>query len=161
MILCKKKSEEKYFRHVSTHAKLKIKNDHIHDKIGFNYRMINLSAAVGCAQLDEIKNILKSKRYNFSFYEKLIKSSKYFEILKEPKNSKINYWLITALFQSKKDKNAFIKKMNSIGLGLRNIWRPLHTLKIYNNCQSDDLSNSKFIFERTINLPSSPYLFKK
>lgn len=161
MILCKKKSQEKYFRHVSTHAKLNIKNDHIHDKVGFNYRMINLSAAVGCAQLDEIKNILKSKRYNFNFYQKIIKSSKYFEILKEPKNSKINFWLITALFKSKRDKDAFIKKMNSIGLGLRNIWRPLHTLKIYNNCQSDDLSNSKYIFERSLNLPSSPYLFKK
>ena len=51
--------------------------------------------------------------------------------------------------------------MNKVGLGLRNLWRPLHTLKIYNHCQSDNLDNSNEIFDKALNLPSSPFLFNK
>ena len=160
-ILCKKKNQSDFFKHISTHAKVRKKNDHLHDKIGFNYRMINLSAAVGCAQLEKIKKIINSKKYNYKFYKKITKEIKDFYIIKEPKNSKINYWLITIIFKSKDLKNNFIRKMNKIGLGSRNIWRPLHTLKIFKNCQSDILNNSEEIFDKAINLPSSPFLFKK
>lgn len=159
-VLVKKKFQEKYLRHISTHAKLNIKNDHIHDQIGFNYRMTNLSAAVGCAQLENLKKIIKSKQLNFKFYKKKLEKNNYCSILDEPKDSKMNYWLITAVFNNMKEKKNFIKSMNKVGLGLRNLWRPLHTLKIYEKCQSDNLDNSNDIFNKALNLPSSPFLFK-
>tara|TARA_B100001093_G_scaffold495600_1_gene540272 strand:+ start:3256 stop:4431 length:1176 start_codon:yes stop_codon:yes gene_type:complete len=159
-ILAKKKYQEKYFRHISTHSKLNIKNDHVHDQIGFNYRMTNLSAAVGCAQLENINEIIKSKRLNHKFYKKKLEKNNYCSILDEPKNSRINYWLITAVFKNQKKKQNFISDMNKVGLGLRNLWRPLHSLKIYNRCQSDNLDNSNEIFNKALNLPSSPFLFK-
>jgi perosamine synthetase len=160
-ILAKKKYQDKYFRHLSTHAKLNIKNDHLHDQIGFNYRMTNLSAAVGCAQLENINKIIKSKRFNYQFYKKKLEKDNYCSILQEPKNSLVNYWLITAVFENNDLKQNFISSMNKVGLRLRNLWRPLHTLKIYNHYQSDNLDNSNEMFDRALNLPSSPFLFNK
>tara|TARA_A100001011_G_C14186295_1_gene789198 strand:+ start:51 stop:1226 length:1176 start_codon:yes stop_codon:yes gene_type:complete len=160
-LLLKTKHQKNYFKHISTHAKLNIKNDHVHDMIGFNYRMINLSAAIGCAQLENLNKIIKSKKQNYKFYKKKIEKKNYCSLIKVPKYSKINYWLITAIFENKTYKNKFIKKLNNIGFGLRNIWRPLHTLNIFSNTQRDNLDNSNEIFEKAINLPSSPFLFDK
>ena len=160
IILVKKKFQEKYLRHISTHAKLNIKNDHVHDQIGFNYRMTNLSAAVGCAQLENLKKIIKSKKLNFYFYKKKFEKNNYCKILDEPKDTQMNYWLITAMFNNENEKIFFIKTMNKIGFGLRNLWRPLHSLKIFKKCQSDNLDNSNDIFTKALNLPSSPFLFR-
>ena len=79
----------------------------MHDQIGFNYRMTNLSAAVGCAQLENLKKIIKSKKLNFQFYKKKFEKNNYCTILDEPKDSKMNYWLITAMFNNKNEKNFY------------------------------------------------------
>jgi len=160
-LLLKTKSQKNYFKHLSTHAKVNKKNDHIHDKIGFNYRMINLSAAVGCAQLENLNKIIKSKKQNYRFYKNKLEIKNYCSLIKAPKLSKINYWLITAIFEKKSYKNKFIRELNNIGFGMRNIWRPLHTLNIFSDSQCDNLDNSHEIFEKAINLPSSPFLFNK
>jgi len=157
-ILLKKKYEAENLRHLCTHAKLKIKYDHFHNEIGFNYKMINLAAAVGCAQLENIKKILFAKRNNFKMYFKIFKSYKYAEIFKEPKNCQSNYWLVTLIFKSKNKKKHFIKILEKKKISLRYTWRPLNQLQIFKNCPSDKLENSKNIFERSINLPSSPDL---
>ncbi len=133
--------------------------DYKADRIGFNYRMSNLSAALGCAQLESLKKILKAKRKNFSLYEKIFKNNKSISILKEPKYSKTNYWLITAKLKNLKDKNFILKSLRSKGYGLRSVWRPLHSLKIYNKFPRDNMKNSNFIFNTTVNLPSSSKIY--
>ena len=145
-------------KHLSTHAKKQDLVDHIHDDIGYNYRMNNLSAAVGCAQMENIKKIIKAKRKNYLWYRKAFKKLEYVQILKEPKLSKTNYWLITAVLKKHKIKNKVLKKLKREGYGLRTTWRPLHSLKIYKNCPRDKMENSNDFFKRAINFPSSPKL---
>lgn len=157
-ILVNKKKMAKMLKHISTHAKIPSSIDQAHDRIGFNYRMSNLSAAVGCAQLENLNKILKSKRKNFSLYKKAFKNNNSISIFEEPKKSKTNYWMITASFKNIKDKNTVLKNMRSKGYGLRSVWRPLHSLKIYQNCPRDTMENSNYIFRSTINLPSSAIL---
>ena len=157
-ILTNNKKMAEKLRHLSVHAKKKYSPDHIHDAIGFNYRMTNLSAALGCAQLENIKKIIKAKRLNFQKYKRIFKNSKQVKILTEPKNSRTNYWLIIGIFKNQKLKKYFLKKYRKKGYGLRAIWRPLHALKIFRNCPRDKMLNSNNFFKLAINFPSSPAL---
>ena len=158
-ILVKKKHIASQLKHLSTHAKLKVKFDHYHDRIGFNYRMINLAAAVGCAQIEGLKRILNAKRKIFKSYNFIFKKTKGAMVVKEPKGSKTNYWLITILFKNKKIRKKYQHELKKRKIGIRYTWRPLNLLNIYKKCPSDNLNNSKNIFERTLNLPSSPSIY--
>lgn len=161
MIITNKKNIAKKTYHLSIHAKKNGLKEHNHDKIGFNYRMSNLSAAVGCAQLENLSKILKAKRENYKLYSNELKKFNFLKILKEPKNSLSNYWLIIAQFQNKKIKYLVFKKLKSKGFICRSIWRPLHYLKIFNNCSRDKLNNTDDIFSKSLNLPSSPSISLK
>ncbi len=155
-ILTNNKKMSIRLKHLSTHAKIPSIVDHVHDEIGYNYRMNNLSAAVGCAQIENIKKILIAKRANFKWYKKLFNKVNYLKIMEEPKNSKTNYWLITAILENTKLKNALLKSLKSKGYGLRTTWRPLHSLKIFKACPRDNMKNSNDFFKKAINFPSSP-----
>ncbi len=143
-------------KHLSTHAKKPSLKDHIHDQVGYNYRMTNLSAAVGCAQLENIKKILNAKKINFKKYDDKFSSNNYIKILKEPKYSKSNYWLITGLLKKKNDKKPLLIFLRKKGYICRSIWRPLHTLKIFKNFPHDSLDTTMDLYSRAINFPSSP-----
>lgn len=158
-ILVKSKKTAKDLKHLSTHAKLKIKYDHFHDKIGFNCRMINLAAAVGCAQLENLDKIIKLKKKNFNIYNKIFKNFIDAEILEPSSETRSNYWLITVIFKNSSIKKKFEKCLKKYKINFRYTWRPLNTLKIFKSCPSDNLDNSYEIFKRTLNLPSSPHLF--
>ena len=156
-IISSNKKLIKKIKHLSTTAKENHPWEYIHNDIGFNYRMTNLNAAVGCAQIENIKAIILSKRKNFFSYKKIFKKLKGVKILEEPKYSKSNFWLITARFQ-KKIKNKVLKALNKKGCNARAIWKPLHTLQMYKKCQKDNLSTSLKIYNSSINLPSSPII---
>ena len=106
-IICNSKKIYDSIYHLSTQAKVKIRYDHIHDEIGYNYRMNNLSAAVGCAQIENLKKIISLKRKNFKKYFDIFKNTKNVEIVKEPKNCISNYWLIIIKFKEINDKKSF------------------------------------------------------
>ena len=144
-------------KHLSTTAKIKHDWEYIHDDVGYNYRMTNLNAAVGCAQIENIKKIIKAKRKNFISYNEIFKKYKDIKIFKEPKNSSCNYWLITILFK-KNIRNKILKLINQKGFNARAIWKPLHTLKIYKDCQRDKMTTTFDIYKNSINLPSSPII---
>ena len=156
VIITKNKKLAKKVKHLSTTAKVPHPWEYIHDEIGYNYRMTNLNAAVGCAQLEKIKSILKAKRKNFKDYFKHFKKIEGVKILKEKKKVKSNYWLITLnLMENYKIKNNILKKLNNLGFNARAIWKPLHTLSIYKNYPKDNLENTIKIYKSSINLPSS------
>lgn len=157
-VLVKDKKTAQKLKHISTHAKIPSQTDFSHDYIGFNYRMSNLSAALGCAQLENLKKILVAKRKNFLFYKKAFNKNRSITIMKEPKNSKTNYWLITAILKNLKHKNKILKTLRQEGYGLRSTWTPIHSLKMYKNCPRDTMNNSNKIFKITLNLPSSAIL---
>lgn len=156
MILSNNKGLAEKTFHLSVHAKKKDSFDHVHDEVGFNYRMNNLSAAVGCAQLEKINNIMKLKRNNFIKYRNIFRKRDYLEIIKEPENSKSNYWLILGKVKNSRVKKRLLKKMRGSGLIGRTIWRPLHSLKIFKKSPKDNLKISEQIFLNYISFPSSP-----
>ena len=156
VIMTSKKNLAKKIKHLSTTAKIKHPWEYIHDEIGYNYRMTNLNAAVGCAQLENIISILKAKRKNFQSYFNVFQNIKGVDIIKEPKQSKSNYWLITLnLKKNYRLKNTILKKLNKLGFNARAIWRPLHTLKFLKDCPKDNLLNTQNVYKRSINLHSS------
>jgi len=156
MIITNNKKMAEKLKHLSVHAKIKYPNDHVHDAIGYNYRMTNLSAAVGCAQLEKINIILKAKRDNHKLYSKILKKNDQIKILDEPKFSKTNYWLIVAILKNIKLKKKLMNELKKEGFISRSLWRPLHTLKIFKDCPRDKLKNTLDVFNSSINLPSSP-----
>ena len=159
VIITENKKLASKIRHLSTTAKKKHPWEYIHDEIGYNYRMTNLNAAIGCAQLENINRIISAKRKNFFLYKRLFKKNKDVQIIQEPNYSKTNYWLITLIIKkNKKLKNQVLKKLNQSGFQGRSIWKPLHTLKIFEKCPRGKLKNTMEVYNRTINLPSSPIL---
>ena len=159
VIITENKKLASKIRHLSTTAKKKHPWEYIHDEIGYNYRMTNLNAAIGCAQLENINRIISAKRKNFFLYKRLFKKNKDVQIIQEPNYSKTNYWLITLIIKkNKKLKDQVLKKLNQSGFQGRSIWKPLHTLKIFEKCPRGKLKNTMDIYNRAINLPSSPIL---
>tara|TARA_B100000029_G_scaffold516651_1_gene632268 strand:+ start:4801 stop:5967 length:1167 start_codon:yes stop_codon:yes gene_type:complete len=159
VIIAENKKLANKIRHLSTTAKKKHPWEYIHDEIGYNYRMTNLNAAIGCAQLENINKIISAKRKNFFLYKKLFKKNKDIQIIEEPNYSRANYWLTTLVIKkNKKLKNQVLKELNQSGFQGRSIWKPLHTLKIFNKCPRGELKNTMEVYNGAINLPSSPIL---
>ncbi|MDA9854799.1 LegC family aminotransferase [Paracoccaceae bacterium] len=147
-------------RHLATTAKLSHKWRFRHDQIGFNYRMANLNAALGLAQIQHFPKILMNKRALAKKYLAFPLASSIGEILSEPKNSRSNYWLNSLklspnLFQYRDEILDYLHENN---VYVRPAWDPLHTLGIYRHCPKDNLENTENLVARTINLPSSSNL---
>ena len=157
VILTKSKSLSDKIRHLSTQAKKKHKWEYDHDDVGFNYRLSNINAAIGCAQMEQIKKIISLKRKNFNSYKKEFKNLEYVELLKEPKYSRSNFWLISLIIKKKEiKKNRLLAQLYKSGIHCRPVWKPLHTLKIFKKNMRDKCKNAEEIYNNTINLPSSP-----
>ena len=147
-------------KHVTHNSKLISNYQILHDKLGYNYRMSNLNAAIGCAQLEKIGKILNAKRKLFKKYKKEFFIFKELKLFEEPKNSHSNYWLNTVLV-SKNHKNAkaqIIHYCNKRGIKVRPVWKLMHKIKYLSKYQRMDLSNSEDLEKRIINLPSGPNL---
>ncbi|MDC0182756.1 LegC family aminotransferase [Nitrosomonadales bacterium] len=162
-ILTNNKEIAKKAKHLSTTAKLDHKWDYLHDEIGFNYRLPNINAALGCAQLEQLPKLLKSKRLLFKKYEDKISLIKGVSLFKEPKECKSNYWLQTLLldFQNKNNRDEILSLTNENGLMTRPAWILMHRLKQFNNNPRMNLSCSESIADRLINIPSSSNLIGK
>ena len=137
-------------KYLTTTAKVPHKWEFHHDEIGYNYRMPNLNAALGCAQLENLDYFLKSKRALASKYQ-----SSFSNALKEPPNSKANYWLNAIALKNKKEQHAFLEATNASGIMTRPIWRLMNELPMFSSCQKSDLANSEQLSSTIVNIPSS------
>lgn len=161
VVITKNKKLAKKVRHLSVNAKINHPYEYIHNDYGYNFRLSNINAAIGCAQLENITTIIKLKRKNFAEYKKKFSLFKKISIVSEPKNCISNYWLINLdLNKFHKIKNRLLKKLNFNSIKARALWKPLHQLKIFNYCSRDNLKNTEQLYSRVISLPSSPSLFK-
>ena len=156
-IMCKNKKDGKLARHLSTTAK-KRSVDFYHDRVGYNYRMPNLNAALGCSQLNKLESKLSSKRKIANLYENFFKDSDY-TFIKEPSYAKSNYWLNAVLMPNLKERDNFIKSTNSAGIITRPSWYLMHKLPMFKKCLKGNLKNSHEIWKRLVSLPSSPREF--
>jgi aminotransferase in exopolysaccharide biosynthesis len=147
-------------RHLTTTAKLSHSWEYQHDQIGYNYRMPNLNAALGCAQLEQLPNFLESKRALFHIYEDVFKDIDGINLYHEPKESISNYWLQALVLdeEEKHQLNYILKITNDLGIQTRPAWNLLNEMDAYQDCPSMELSQSISLRERLLNIPSSPFL---
>ena len=156
-ILAKRCEDHAALKHLTTTAKLKHKYEYIHDRPAFNYRMPNLNAALGCAQIESLNLFLKKKREIAKNYENFFNNSEY-QFVKEPEHGTSNYWLNAIVCPSKKTKEDLLNKSNSSGIFMRPCWKLMNDLPMYSTCFKDNLQNSNFFEDRIVNLPSTPIL---
>jgi len=141
-------------KHLTTTAKVSHKWDFNHDMVGYNYRMPNLNAALLVAQLENLDDFIARKRKLAHTYETFFSNAQYF-FVKEPKECKSNYWLNTIILKDKRQRDDFLEKTNSNGVMTRPIWTLMNKLPMFEYAQCGNLTNSDWLEERVVNIPSS------
>jgi dTDP-4-amino-4,6-dideoxygalactose transaminase len=147
-------------KHLTSTAKLSHAWEFRHDEIAYNYRMPNLNAALGCAQLEQLPSKLESKRKLFRSYQSAFAGVKGVSLFIEPKNCQSNYWLQTLLLDKNQSQNRDIvlKTTNEAGLMTRPAWVLMNELLPFKDSPCMDLTTALSLSRRIINIPSSPGL---
>lgn len=140
--------------HITKTAKTPHPWEFIHDELGYNYRLSNINAAVGCAQMESLDLFLKNKRELAGMYKEFF-SSIGIEFVCEPKNSISNYWLNAIILKNREERDSFLKETNDNGIVTRPIWRLMNKLPMYKSCETTDLQTARWLEDRVVNIPSS------
>ncbi|WP_010431976.1 LegC family aminotransferase [Enterobacter mori] len=155
MVFCRSPEAGVRAKHVTTTAKVPHPYEFYHDEPGFNYRMPNLNAALGCGQMERLDSFLKQKRDLAKRYEAFFAGSE-FNFVKEPDYAQSNYWLNAVICENLDARDAMLAEMNDAKVMVRPIWKLMHRLPMFEKAMRDDLKNSEQIEARLINIPSSP-----
>jgi perosamine synthetase len=142
-------------KYLTTTAKIPHSFEYVHDEIGYNYRMPNLNAALLVAQLEQLNKFLKNKKELAKKYKKFFKEFDDITFIKEPKNSKSNYWLQAIILKNKKQRDKFLTYTNLNKVMTRPIWQLMNKLDMFKDCQCGSLENSKYLSKRVVNITSS------
>lgn len=140
-------------KHLTTQAKIPHRWEFKHDEIGYNYRMPNINAALGCAQLENLEKILENKRKTAMAYKKFFAGSdiKFFD---EPANCKSNFWLNAVVLPNKEAQIKFLEDTNDNHVQTRPIWELMNRLEMFKNCERDELTNAIRFADTVVNIPS-------
>lgn len=141
-------------KHMTTTAKVPHPFEYRHDMIGFNYRLPNLNAAMGCAQLERLDYFINSKRALAARYAALLNGSG-LEFITEPPGCRSNYWLNAVVCEDRAHRNALLEETNKHGVMTRPVWALMNELEIYAGCRKGELPNAEWLAARIVNLPSS------
>ena len=144
-------------KHITTTAKLPHKWAFVHDEVGFNYRLPNLNAALGCAQLEQLDGFLASKRKLATAYQRAFAGVPGVQFSREPEGTTSNYWLNAILLDEahSEQRDEVLAALNAAGFGARPAWTLMHRLPMFAACPRGDLRAAESIERRLINLPSS------
>lgn len=140
-------------KHITTTAKVAHKWEFIHDEVAYNYRLTNVTAAIGVAQMEYLKQLLANKSETADLYKKFF-ANKEISFVSEPINSRSNYWLNVIKLKDREERDAFLDFTNNNGVMTRPIWRLMNKLEMYKNCQTGNIDNSSLLAEKIVNLPS-------
>jgi len=155
MVLCKSLESGQHTKHITTTAKVPHPYEFFHDEAGFNYRMPNLNAALGCAQMESLTVFVDNKRHLANLYLDFFKGSD-FQFVTEPSYAKSNYWLNAIICPNYSEREKILKQTNAEGVMTRPIWQLMHRLPMFKNALRGDLTHSEFIEAHLVNIPSSP-----
>jgi perosamine synthetase len=141
-------------KHLTTTAKIPHPFEYIHDRIGFNYRLPNINAALACAQLEQLEGFVANKRRLAHKY------AGFFEgigipFFKEPPGAFSNYWLNAVILPDLKERDRFLEMTNGAGVMTRPIWRLTNRLPMFEGCTHDGLETARWLEDRVVNIPSS------
>lgn len=147
-------------KHLTTTAKQPHAFEYIHDRIAYNYRLPNINAALGLAQMEQLPLKLKRKRSLAASYRDAFAGISGLRFFEEPENCQSNYWLNVLLLDKdrREMRDDIIQAVNAAGFGCRPAWRPMHLLEPYRDCPGMDLKVTEDLYGRIINIPSSPAL---
>ncbi|ECR1536661.1 aminotransferase LegC [Campylobacter coli] len=151
----------KLARHLSTTAKIPHPYEYDHDRIAYNYRLCNINAAILLAGLENLELFLENKRELAKIYKDFFKNHDKCKFIDEKSNEKSNFWLNTLLFKDENLRNIFLEECLENNIFVRPVWKSLPSLKAFQNCQSNELINTKKLEKRLINLPSSVRIANK
>ena len=144
-------------KHITTTAKVPHKYEYIHDEVGYNYRLTNLAAALGVAQMENLQLFIDKQRDLAKKHDNFFKDTN-IELIKEPKDSKSNYWLNAVILKDKDERDTFLKYTNDNGVMTRCIWRLMNKLDMFKDAQTGNLDNAEWLEDRVVNISSSAIL---
>lgn len=153
MILTNNEALAKLAKHLTTTAKIAHQWEFRHDMTGYNYRMTNIQAALGCAQMETLDQLLKLKRTLSEQYREFFIHTE-FEFVKEPENCRSNYWLNAIITRDRLQRDELLEYTNARGVMTRPIWELMNRLPMFAHCQTDALENSIWLADRVVNIPS-------
>ena len=144
-------------KHITTTAKVPHNWVFEHDEVGFNYRLPNLNAALGVAQMESLPTYLESKRNLAKQYQEW--GDNYgLKFVQEPDNTQSNYWLNVAVTRDKEQRDAMLETTNKYNVMTRPAWIPMHKLAINQDCLKGSMVNTEWLNERIVNVPSTVIL---
>lgn len=155
MLLFQDEKLGNFAKHLTTQAKVPHRWEFVHDHIGYNYRMPNINAALGCAQLEEIDHILANKRETAEKYKQFFSDKENIQFFTEPEGSKSNYWLNAVLLNDKEAQLKFLEYTNDHAVMTRPVWELMNRLPMFKDCETDGLENTVWFANRVVNIPSS------
>ena len=144
-------------KHLTTTAKLPHRWSFVHDEVGYNYRLPNLNAALGCAQLEQLPGFLADKRHLFERYQSVFADVKGVRLVSEPERCRSNYWLQTILLEDSfvDQRDAVLTATNNAGLMTRPVWALMNRLSMFSKAPRAPLPVAESLERRLINIPSS------
>ena len=142
-------------KHLTTQAKVPHRWEFRHDHVGYNYRMPNINAALGCAQLENLDKFIASKRQLALEYAEYFKNVEDIHFFTEPEGTFSNYWLQAVIFKDKAAQQEFLQQTNDNGVMTRLIWELMSRLPMFEHCENDGLENTIWFADRVVNIPSS------
>lgn len=142
-------------KHITTQAKVPHRWEFRHDQIGYNYRMPNINAALGCAQLENLDKYIFDKRETAATYSAFFRGIDDIDFFEEPENCYSNYWLNAVMLRDKASQQAFLQESNDNGVMTRPIWELMNRLPMFEKCEKDRLENTIWFADRVVNIPSS------
>lgn len=155
MVLCKHEPDGVFAKHLTTTAKVPHDYEFFHDSAGFNYRMPNINAALGCAQMEKLSEFLRQKRMLAQEYEKFFCGSN-FSFFAEPSYAKSNYWINAVICPDGEVRDRFLKESNALKVMARPVWTLMHRLPMFKNSKHGPLPVSEWLESCLVNIPSSP-----
>jgi aminotransferase in exopolysaccharide biosynthesis len=155
MLLFNDEELAKLAKHLTTQAKVSHRWEFRHDHIGYNYRMPNINAALGCAQMEHLEEFVLNKRETAIKYAEFFKNIDNIDFFMEPVECRSNYWLNAVILKDKNVQLEFLQQTNDNGVMTRPIWELMNRLPMFEHCQNDGLENSIWFADRVVNIPSS------
>ena len=155
MLLFQDEALGRLAKHLTTQAKVSHRWEFVHDQVGFNYRMPNINAALGCAQMENLERYVENKRDTAARYKEFFEGCAGITFFTEPGDSRSNYWLNVVLLENRDSQQRFLEYTNDHGVMTRPAWQLMNRLEMFKNCEPDNLENTTWLEERIVNIPSS------
>ena len=154
MIVTSNENLARRAKHITTTAKVPHPYEYIHDEMGYNYRLPNINAALGCAQMEKLAEILANKRETAEAYRRYFSKRADVSFCAETEGATSNYWLNAILLENRSQRDRFLKESHDAGVMTRPVWRLMNRLKMFKDAQCGLLENAGWLESRIVNIPS-------